>query len=236
MKKNSQIVVITSIFILIFCNLLFAKNRNEQFKNDDDLISYAMGLDWGKNLQQFNFNVNVEVYLKGFKDGLSPDRKPLLNDDEINDAKNLLRVRMQEMQNNVIQKQREKNKQVGKQFLLENAKKEGIKILKSGLQYQVIKKGTGPIPKLRDFVKCHYKGTTIDGKEFDSSYKNEKPIKFPVTGVIKGWTEALQLMNIGSKWKLFIPENLAYGDQGSKNIGPGVTLIFEIELLGIETN
>ena len=129
----------------------------------------------------------------------------------------------------------EKNKAVGKSFLETNKDKEGVVTLPSGLQYKVIKKGNGDSPKASDKVSCHYKGTTIDGKEFDSSYKRGKPASFPVGGVIKGWTEALQLMKTGSKWKLYIPADLAYGDKGAGQvIGPGSTLIFEVELLGIE--
>ncbi len=129
----------------------------------------------------------------------------------------------------------EKNKAVGKSFLETNKDKEGVVTLPSGLQYKVIKKGNGDSPKASDKVSCHYKGTTIDGKEFDSSYKRGKPASFPVGGFIKGWTEALQLMKIGSKWMLYIPADLAYGDKGAGQvIGPGATLIFEVELLGIE--
>jgi len=129
----------------------------------------------------------------------------------------------------------DKNQKEGEVFLAENKKKKGVITLPSGLQYQVIKEGTGKIPKATDTVTTHYRGTLIDGTEFDSSYKRGEPASFPVNGVIKGWTEALQLMKVGSKWQLFIPSNLAYGPQGAgQAIGPNATLIFEIELLSIK--
>ena len=127
------------------------------------------------------------------------------------------------------------NKAKGKAFFEENRTKNGVKELPSGLQYKIIKQGDGPSPELDDKVKCHYKGTLIDGTIFDSSYKRNQPAVFPVKGVIKGWTEALQLMKVGSKWMLYVPSDLGYGDNGAgKIIMPGATLIFEVELLAIE--
>ena len=129
----------------------------------------------------------------------------------------------------------EKNLREGKAFLEENAKKEGVTVTNSGLQYTILKNGSGPVPHSSDQVRVHYRGTLIDGKEFDSSFKRGQPATFGVTGVIKGWIEALQIMAVGSKWKLFIPSDLAYGEKGQKpDIGPNCVLIFEIELLGIE--
>ena len=132
-------------------------------------------------------------------------------------------------------KQGEANKEKGGKFLEGNKTKQGIVTLKSGLQYKILKKGTGASPKATDTVKCHYKGTTIDGKEFDSSYKRGEPATFALNRVIKGWTEGLQLMKEGGKWQFFIPSELAYGERGSgPDIGPNEVLIFEVELLGIE--
>jgi FKBP-type peptidyl-prolyl cis-trans isomerase FklB len=128
-----------------------------------------------------------------------------------------------------------KNKKEGETFLTENKKKEGVKTLPSGLQYKVIKAGTGKKPKLADTVTTHYRGTLIDGTEFDSSYKRGQPATFQVSGVIPGWTEALQLMEEGAKWQLFIPSNLAYGERGmAGTIGPNATLLFEIELISVQ--
>jgi len=129
----------------------------------------------------------------------------------------------------------EKNKKDGDAFLAENKGKEGVVALPSGLQYKILKAGDGEKPKSTDTVVCNYRGTLLNGKEFDSSYKRGQPATFPVSGVIKGWTEALQLMPVGSKWQLFIPPDLAYGDRGAGNdIAPGATLIFEVELLSIQ--
>ena len=140
-----------------------------------------------------------------------------------------------------MQKQRElaaekapENRKRGEAFLAANAKRQGIVTLPSGLQYEIVQEGTGLKPTTADTVVCHYRGTFIDGKEFDSSYKRGEPAEFPVTGVIKGWTEALQLMKVGAKWKLYIPSDLAYGRSGRGGIGPNETLLFEIELVGIK--
>jgi FKBP-type peptidyl-prolyl cis-trans isomerase FklB len=128
----------------------------------------------------------------------------------------------------------EKNKKEGEEYLAENKKKEGIITTQSGLQYKVLKKGTGKIPKSTDTVTVNYRGTLIDGTEFDSSYRRGQPASFKVNGVIRGWTEALQLMKEGAKWQLYIPSNLAYGERGAgRNIGPNSTLIFEVELISI---
>jgi FKBP-type peptidyl-prolyl cis-trans isomerase FklB len=135
----------------------------------------------------------------------------------------------------MVKQHADKNQKEGEVFLAENKKKKGVVTLPSGLQYRVITAGTGKIPKVTDTVTTHYRGTLIDGTEFDSSYKRGEPASFPVNGVVKGWTEALQLMKVGSKWQLFIPSNLAYGPQGAGQvIGPNATLIFEIELLSIK--
>jgi FKBP-type peptidyl-prolyl cis-trans isomerase len=128
----------------------------------------------------------------------------------------------------------EKNLKAGEAFLAANAKKEGVKTTASGLQYKVIKAGTGASPKPTDIVKVHYTGTLVDGTVFDSSVQRGEPATFPVNGVIPGWTEALQLMKVGDKWQLVIPSKLAYGEQGPRAIGPNSTLIFDVELLGIE--
>ena len=142
---------------------------------------------------------------------------------------------MMAKQQEMAKKLGEKNKAEGEAFLAENKKKEGVITLPSGLQYKVIKAGTGKKPKATDTVTVHYQGTLIDGKEFDSSYRRGQPVTFPVNGVIPGWTEALQLMEEGAKWQIFIPSSLAYGDRGAgRDIGPHATLIFEIELVSIQ--
>jgi FKBP-type peptidyl-prolyl cis-trans isomerase FklB len=202
--------------------------------NQKDKVSYSIGLDIGSTLKRQMIDVNKEVMDRGVQDGLS-GAKPLLTDEQMKEV-------MQSFQKDMLAKQAAKKKEEGsknaaegKKFLDENKSKEGVKTTASGLQYTVEKEGTGPMPKATDTVKVNYRGTTIDGKEFDSSYKRGEPATFPVNRVIKGWTEALQLMKVGSKYKLFIPADLAYGERGAgSDIGPDSVLLFDVELLGIE--
>jgi FKBP-type peptidyl-prolyl cis-trans isomerase FklB len=199
-------------------------------KNQKERVSYIIGMDIGSNLKKQSIDVDPNILAKGMKDALSGE-KPLLTEQEIQET-------MLAFQKEMMAKQAEigkKNKAEGEAFLAENKKKEGVKILPSGLQYKVIKAGTGKTPKLTDTVTAHYRGTLTNGMEFDSSYKRGQPANFQVSGVIRGWTEALQLMQEGSKWQLFIPSNLAYGEQGAgRDIGPNATLIFEVELISIQ--
>ncbi len=195
-------------------------------------MNIASGL--GANLKKQNVEVDWSLVAQGLKDGASGGKTRLTEDE----AKAVLT----EVQNDVRKEQQEKmkeaadkNKTEGQAFLAANKDKEGVKTTASGLQYKVITEGTGPKPTATDTVVCNYKGTLIDGKEFDSSYKRGEPATFPVSGVIKGWTEALQLMPVGSKWQLFIPSDLAYGERGAgAEIGPNSTLIFEVELISIK--
>ncbi len=174
--------------------------------------------------------MDPELVSRGFRDALS-GAKALLTDQEIRDTIAAFQKEMTAKQD----ERGKKNKKDGEAFLAENKKKEGIKTLPSGLQYKVIKAGTGKKPKLTDTVTTQYRGTLIDGTEFDSSYKRNAPASFPVNGVIPGWTEALQLMEEGAKWQLFVPSNLAYGERGAgTTIGPNATLIFEVELISIQ--
>ena len=200
-----------------------------------DKVSYAIGMNIGTNLRKQSVDVDPKVLQQGLEDSLTAG-KTLLSEDEA-------RATLTEFQNEMRQKQQEKmqqagvaNKKDGDAFLAANKTKESVVTLPSGLQYKIITTGTGPKPTASDSVVCNYRGTLIDGKEFDSSYKRGQPATFPVTGVIKGWTEALQLMPVGSKWQLFVPSELAYGDRGSgPDIGPNATLIFEVELLSIQS-
>ncbi len=171
--------------------------------------------------------------MQGMKDNQS--EQPKMTAEEIKATMTAFQEIMRQKQMEAMGKQAEGNKIKGKAFLEANKTKEGVKITASGLQYKVIKEGDGPTPKPEDKVKCHYKGTLIDGTVFDSSYQRNQPAVFPVKGVIKGWTEALQLMKVGAKYMLYISSDLGYGDRGAgKAIGPGATLIFEVELLSIE--
>jgi len=201
-------------------------------------FSYALGMNiatgLGANLKSQGVEVDWNLLAQGLKDGASGGKTRLTEQES--------KAVLTEVQNEVRKEQQEKmkatadkNKADGQAFLEANKSKEGVKTTASGLQYKVITEGTGPKPTASDTVVCNYRGTLIDGKEFDSSYKRGEPATFPVGGVIKGWTEALQMMPVGSKWQLFIPSDLAYGERGAgAEIGPDSTLIFEVELMSIK--
>jgi FKBP-type peptidyl-prolyl cis-trans isomerase FklB len=196
--------------------------------------SYSFGVDFAKRLEQQGIDLDIEALNRGIKDQASGS-KLAFEEGEMNQFKaeysQQLRAELQKQQSELAAK----NLEAGKKFLAENAKKDGVVTTESGLQYKVIKSGDGPSPKADDTVTTHYRGTLIDGREFDSSYSRGQPASFPVNGVIKGWTEALQLMKVGDKWQLYIPSDLAYGSsQRSELIQPNSTLVFELELLGIK--
>ena len=179
-------------------------------------------------------DVDPDILLQGLKDALAGG-KSLLTDDEAKAALTALQADVSKRQQEQMQVAGEANKKEGEAFLAANKTKEGVVTLPSGLQYKILKQGTGPKPTASDSVVCNYRGTLINGTEFDSSYKRGQPATFPVGQVIKGWTEALQLMPVGSKWQLFIPSEMAYGPRGpGADIGPNATLIFEVELLSIQ--
>jgi FKBP-type peptidyl-prolyl cis-trans isomerase len=217
--------------ILLLVTQVFGA-ENGTLKSQKDKTSYALGLIEGKNIKQLPADIDPDLFTKGFKDAYS-GTKPLLSEEEM---RTVLTAFQKEITAKQIEKMKllgDKNKKEGEAFLAENRKKKGVKILPSGLQYKVIKEGSGKKPKATDKVTTHYQGTLIDGTEFDSSYKRGEPANFPVNGVIPGWTEALQLMKVGSKWQLFVPAKLAYGERGTPLIGPNAVLIFTIELLSI---
>jgi FKBP-type peptidyl-prolyl cis-trans isomerase len=198
-------------------------------KDQKDKVSYSIGLKIGSDFKQQSLELNVDALALGIKDVLS-NGKPLLTEAEVQET--LMTFQKEMMAKQIAQA--DKSKKAGETFLAENKKKEGVKTLPSGLQYKVIKEGKGKKPKTGDTVKAHYKGTLIDGKEFDSTDPKGDPASFGVSQVIPGWTEALQLMSVGSKWQLFVPSNLGYGEQGQGPIPANSTLIFEVELVGIE--
>ena len=196
--------------------------------------SYAVGLNIGKSLRRDAVDIDPATFEQGLKDGLAGG-KALLTDDEMKTTMTAVQADLRKRQEAEMAQAGEVNKKEGDVFLAANKTKEGVVTLPSGLQYKILKEGTGAKPTASDAVVCNYKGTLIDGKEFDSSYKRGQPATFPVGQVIKGWTEALQIMPVGSKWQLFIPSELAYGPRGpSPDIGPNATLIFEVELLSIQ--
>lgn len=206
-------------------------------KTQKEKVSYAVGAEVAKSIKLQGIDLDVDVLLKAVKDVLSAQNL-LMTDDEIRKTMatvhaELKQKRMQGMRART--KDAEENRKEGETFLAENKTKEAVVTLPSGLQYKILKASDGKKPSDADTVECHYRGTLINGTEFDSSYKRGQPATFKVTGVIPGWREALKLMPLGSKWQLFIPPQLAYGARGSgRNIGPNATLIFEVELLAIK--
>ncbi|HXJ16094.1 MAG TPA: FKBP-type peptidyl-prolyl cis-trans isomerase [Candidatus Polarisedimenticolia bacterium] len=196
--------------------------------------SYALGMTIANGLKRQMVDVDPESLARGLKDELAGD-KTLLTVDEAKAALAELQAEVQRKEEAEKQELGEANMKEGAEFLAANKTKDGVVTLASGLQYKILTAGTGPKPTASDTVVCNYKGTLINGAEFDSSYKRGQPASFPVNGVIKGWTEALQLMPVGSKWELFIPPDLAYGSRGAGGvIGPNATLVFEVELLSIK--
>ncbi|NUM54434.1 MAG: FKBP-type peptidyl-prolyl cis-trans isomerase [Candidatus Hydrogenedentes bacterium] len=192
-------------------------------------LSYVLGADIGTDLKRSQLEVKNEPFVHAIEDVIN-DRKMAMTQDEMKVVLDGFRQKQMEKMKAVA----DKNLAEGEAFLIANAKKPGVKSTASGLQYLVVTEGKGEMPKATDTVKTHYRGTLIDGTEFDSSYARNEPTEFPVNQVIKGWTEALQLMHVGDKWKLFIPANLAYGERGAgADIGPNSTLIFDIELLEV---
>ncbi len=215
--------------VILAFSILFLTNVNAQeLKDARDSLSYAVGVLWGQNIKQQGLtDINVDVLSNAISAAISDGEMSL----DLQSANMIVR----EFMNREKAAAGNKNKAEGDAFLKKNAEREGVITLKSGLQYEVILEGTGPIPTSSDKVSVHYHGTLINGDVFDSSVQRGSPASFPVTGVIKGWVEALQLMPVGSKWKLFIPADLAYGDRGAGGkIGANATLVFEVELLGIE--
>lgn len=202
-------------------------------KTAKDKASYAVGVNFGTGLHQHEVPVDAAIVARGLRDAMAGG-KLLMTEDEMKTALTQLRNDVNQAQQAKAHEAGESNRKEGDAFLAANKAKDGVVTLPSGLQYKILTAGTGPKPTTSDTVTCNYKGTLISGKEFDSSYKRGQPATFPVSGVIKGWTEALQLMPVGSKWQLFIPADLAYGDRGAPpDIAPGDTLIFEVELLSI---
>jgi FKBP-type peptidyl-prolyl cis-trans isomerase FklB len=204
-------------------------------KTQKDKVSYALGMNLGTNLHKETVEVDPAIVLRGLKDALASG-KMLLTEDEARAVLTQLQTEVRGKQQEKMKVAGEMNKKESVEFLAANKAKDGVVTLPSGLQYKILTAGAGPKPAASDTVVCNYRGTLISGTEFDSSYKRGQPASFPVNGVIKGWTEALQLMPVGSKWQLFVPSELGYGDRGAgAEIGPGATLIFEVELLSIQS-
>jgi FKBP-type peptidyl-prolyl cis-trans isomerase FklB len=223
MNKSIQLL------ILIFSINLSIKSTMsaQKLTNEIDSVSYSLGVNIGENLKTQFPDINLKNFELAIKDVLDNQKEPKISGA---DAQKVIQNYFQKQQAKVSESVIEE----GKKFLTENSKKDGVVTLESGLQYEIIKSGEGAKPTINDQVTTHYHGTLLDGTVFDSSVERGQPATFPVSGVIKGWTEALQLMTVGSKWKLFVPYDLAYGERGAgPKIGPYTTLIFEVELISI---
>lgn len=203
----------------------------ETLETDEQKVSYIMGMNIGSQIASDDFELNMETFTLGMTDAFS-GAEPRLSEDEVRTTIEAFQAKIAAKQEAEAKELAETNQKEGAAFMAEKAGSEGVVVLDSGLQYKVIEAGTGPKPAPENTVEVHYRGTLIDGTEFDSSYKRGIPAQFGVTQVIPGWTEALQLMPEGSKWELYIPSDLAYGPGGTGGaIGPNETLIFEVELL-----
>lgn len=232
MKLTFKILTVIFTFTLVACNA--QEIKKEDLKTQEEKASYSIGYDIGQNMKQNYVEIDPEKFLAGLIHGIN-DSTSLLTEEEMMEV-------MTQFQNDLTQKreektkgEKEKNKKASDDFLAENKKKDGVVVTASGLQYKVLVSGKGKTPTEASNVTVHYTGTLIDGKEFDSSVKRGEPTTFPVTGVIKGWTEALKLMKEGDKWMLYIPSELAYGENGAGNvIGPNQALIFEVELISVQ--
>lgn len=197
-------------------------------------VSYILGYNLGNNLQSDPFKIDVDRFIKGFRDALD-GAKAEMTEEQMQETMMKFQQQMLAQEQERMEKASGENAQKGAAFLEENKQREGVKTTDSGLQYEIIEQGEGDKPSADDTVTVHYTGTLIDGTKFDSSRDRGEPATFPVTGVIPGWTEALQLMPVGSKWRLYIPSELAYGQRGAGGvIGPNETLVFDVELMAIE--
>lgn len=230
MKNLWYVSVLTLTLLVALPTLGTAADKPESL---EERVSYGIGMNIARDFEKQEIKVNPELLAQGIKD-VQAGGTTLMNDDEVKATIAELQEMLKAKQAAMMKDLGEANKMAGAEFLAANAKKEGVKTTASGLQYKVIEAGTGKSPAETDKVKVHYTGTLVDGKEFDSSIKRGQPATFPVNGVIKGWTEALQLMKEGAKYQLYIPAELAYGERGAGPvIGPNSTLIFDVELIAV---
>jgi FKBP-type peptidyl-prolyl cis-trans isomerase len=204
-------------------------------KSEKDRLNYSIGVGVAKNFQRQQIDIDVDLVIKGMRDAFSGE-KLLMKDDDLNKTLSAFQTELRQKQEKEWLAAMEANKKAGDAFLAENKKKEGVVVLPDGLQYKILKAGNGKKPTDADTVECRYRGTLVDGTEFDSSDRSGKPtVDFEIKNLFTGCREALKLMPVGSKWQLFIPPELAYGSRGSGyQIGPNATLIFEVELLAIK--
>lgn len=232
MKKLALPLIAASI-LGTSAPLMAEEEAAAQFENEQAKVSYAFGVMFGQRMRNDLGEIDLDQFANGMKSAFN-DEPQLLSDDEIAKILSEYQREMQQKQISDLQKLSEENKKAGETFLAENKNKEGVVTLESGLQYKKLTEGKGPQPSEADTVTVHYTGSLINGEVFDSSVERGQPATFPLNGVIAGWTEGLQLMPTGSKWRLFIPADLAYGSSGNRSIGPNETLIFDVELLEIK--
>ncbi len=227
-------VTLAVLAALVLVSLFSVAQKKAALKTQQQKASYGIGMDIGKNFKDSFPDVDVDALVRGFKDALA-GAKPAIDEKELASVMTAFQQEMMKKRGEKTAALSEKNKKEGEAFLAENKKKDGVITLPSGLQYKVVKEVTGPKPTPKDTIECNYRGTLVNGKEFDSSYKRGTPAKFVLGQVIPGWIEGLQLMSVGSKYEFYIPSNLAYGERGAgADIGPNAALIFEVELLGIK--
>lgn len=225
--------IIPTLILGLVASSMQAAEEKPDLKDPKKRVSYSIGADIGNNFKRQDIEIDAQALAAGLTDALAG--KTALTEAEMKETLNNFRTELMSKMETKQKAAGEKNLKEGEAFLAANAKKEGVKTTASGLQYKVMKSGNGPSPKKEDSVKVHYHGTLIDGTVFDSSVERGEPVTFGVSEVIPGWTEALQLMKVGDKWQLFIPSKLAYGERAAgPKISPNSTLIFEVELLGIE--
>jgi FKBP-type peptidyl-prolyl cis-trans isomerase FklB len=224
---------LTMAWFIVFLAATVCAAQEPVFKTEKEKVSYIIGTSVGRDLKRQGIDVDGDVLVRGLKDALA-GAQPAITDQDAQETMKVFRQEMTAKKQAETKKSAEENKKQEEAFLAENAKKEGVQTLSSGLQYKVLKEGPGEKPTLNDTVTVNYRGTLLNGTEFDSSYKRNQPATFPVNGVIRGWTEALQMMKTGSKWQLFIPAKLAYGEAGAgDHIPPNAMLIFDVDLLSI---
>jgi FKBP-type peptidyl-prolyl cis-trans isomerase FklB len=222
-----------AIIGLALAGSVCAAGEKPEFADENNRINYSLGYQIGGDLKRQQVEVNDDILLRGIKDAMT-GAEPLLGQDEMRKTLVELKRKVVALQAQERVAAQQKNLQAGEEFLIENARRDGVVSLPSGLQYRVLEPGSGKQPAAKDTVTVHYRGTLIDGTEFDSSYSRNKPATFRADRVIKGWQEALQLMQEGARWELFIPAKLAYGDKGAGKIQPNSTLIFEVQLIKVE--
>ncbi len=225
-------LILTTLAVALFFSISFAA-ETPKIENENDKVNYSLGYQIGGDLKREGVELKSELVVKGIQDAIA-GTNPLMTPQDMRIVLVDLKKRIEKAEREKFVKDSIKNLAEGDAFLSENAKKEGVQVLPSGLQYRVVREGSGAAPKATDTVTVHYRGTLIDGTEFDSSYKRNTPASFQLDRVIRGWTEALQLMKEGAKWELFIPAKLAYGERGAgTGIPPNSALIFEVELISV---